>query len=150
MMRAGDCGNSLSDSGCSGTAGPGAGCASAAAGAEISGTAIISVTREPVRRAEAVLIRTDSEPQPGPAAGGGARRRMAPETGQRPEAARRSRRTTVTGPDGSFRFEGVPDGADLVHVWSVGMMAGGRDRGRSCNRQVSFAAARFSAFANLC
>lgn len=94
-------------------------------GVSVSGTVINSITREPVRRAEVVLMQIpDSAAQGQPRSGPPGVSLTANPTPQAPGASPQAPRTTVTGADGAFRFENVAEGTYRIYLRREGMVAG--------------------------
>ncbi|MEJ5369855.1 MAG: carboxypeptidase-like regulatory domain-containing protein [Bryobacteraceae bacterium] len=90
-------------------------------GVMVSGTVVNSVTGEPVRRAEVKLTRMDEGSGPGGGAGASLSIRAGGMTSQSPGDARQQPLSAVTGSDGSFRFENIPEGEYEVFVRREGM-----------------------------
>lgn len=87
-------------------------------GAVVEGVVLNALTGEPVRRAEVGLT-----PGQGPSGGAGEVRMvmMPPGTLQVPRNPPQSY-SGVTGTDGTFRIENVPDGSYVVHIQKQGML----------------------------
>lgn len=94
-------------------------------GVSVSGTVVNSITREPVRRAEVVLMQIpDSAAQGQPRSGTPGVSLTASAAPQTPGASPQAPRTTVTGADGAFRFDDVAEGTYRIYVRREGMVAG--------------------------
>jgi hypothetical protein len=108
--------------------------AEAKQGVTVSGTVVNSLTGEPVRRAEVMLARVQSASN----VGGGAGAAMTVRTGvvgpQAPGDLWQQPRGTVTGADGSFRFDNVEEGEYSIFVRREGMVSSGRGPGLSPSR----------------
>ncbi len=96
-------------------------------GTAVEGTVLNALTGEPVRRAEVGLT-----PGHAPSAGGAAGMMvMASPGGQQILRGPMQTYAAVTGADGTFRFENVPDGPYTVHLQKQGMFPWMTGRGWS-------------------